>query len=420
MKKTMIIGLGPEYNYPNDYKTWEESNTKYASNHGASLISRVLSKQFDGVYVDDFSNIDELNEIFDQCIVGFATHVTDWRDVSKFTNVVEKLDMPVFAFSLGLQDYSGGIKSISKLHPSMKKLLDIVSDRSKYLGVRGNYTASLLFKNGLKNVVPIGCPTVYWNLNGELKIQKPTELKNPGIVFHRTLLGDQGIHLAEGKAKIIGQDFLDEVIFSNNKGNDEVLFEMEKNQYKSQGHFDKAMSLITDKGVFQYTFDEWFKGLNKYDFIVGPRLHGCVASLIQNIPAVLLARDLRVQEIGEFYDIPHYHYKDLKKFKSINEIFESVDYTKFNKTYKLRYDNYIKLLEDNGLESNLNNTNVIDDYVFNSSDYRTNLHIGNSNMSDLNDRLSLMEKRVKEINNRHNLIMKLPFSKKIKKIIKSK
>lgn len=420
MKKTMLIGLGPEYNYPNDYKTWEKLDTKYASNHGASLISRALSKQFDADYVDDFSNIEKLNSTYDQCIISFATHVTDWRDVSRYTDVVEKLDMPVFAFSLGLQDYSGGIKSINKLHVSMQKLLEIVADRSKYLGVRGNYTANILYKNGIKNVVPIGCPTIYWNLNRDLNITKPKGFKNSGIVFHRTLLNKQGIHLAEPNAKIIGQDFLDEVIFSNNRGNDDILFEMEKNQYKNQGYYNEAMKLIENNGVFQYTFREWFDYLNNFDFILGPRLHGCVASLIQNIPAVLLARDLRVKEIGEFYDIPCYHYSELVKFKSIKEIFDAVDYTQFNKTYKLRYDNYIKFLNENGLESNLDNSKIIDDFRFNSSDIRSNLYINSLNDIDFSERLSLVEKRIKEINKRHDLIMKLPFSKKIKEILKKK
>ena len=131
--KTMIIGLGPDYNYPGDFHQWKLDNTRYASNHGASLISRALIKQLAADYVDDFSDIDNLNRTYDACVIAFATHVTSWRDVSEYTSVIEKLKMPVHAFSLGIQDYSGSSTSVNNLHPSMVRLLEIVSDRSKYM-----------------------------------------------------------------------------------------------------------------------------------------------------------------------------------------------------------------------------------------------------------------------------------------------
>ncbi|MCB9499647.1 MAG: hypothetical protein H6690_00080 [Erysipelotrichaceae bacterium] len=59
------------------------------------------------------------------------------EDVSIYTNFVERLKLPTYAFSLGVQDYSSSTSKILNIHPSMKRLLEIVSDSSKYLGVRG-------------------------------------------------------------------------------------------------------------------------------------------------------------------------------------------------------------------------------------------------------------------------------------------
>ncbi|HLT71717.1 MAG TPA: hypothetical protein VKZ75_03665, partial [Cyclobacteriaceae bacterium] len=59
MKKVMVIGLSPVYNYPGDLDKWSSENTRFASNHGASLISRTLMKMFDADYVDDFSKVEE-------------------------------------------------------------------------------------------------------------------------------------------------------------------------------------------------------------------------------------------------------------------------------------------------------------------------------------------------------------------------
>jgi len=412
MKKTMIIGLGPEYNYPGKLSIWNEADTKYASNHGASLISRTLAKQFNGEFIeiDIFGNIDELREKYDQCIIAFAPHITNWRDVSIYTNFIEKLKLPTYAFSLGVQDYASSTSSVFKIHPSMKRLLEIVSDRSKYLGVRGNYTASILHKNGFKNVVPVGCPTVYGNLHRNLEIKKPDEIKKPGIVYHRALTQKEGFHLLN-EIPLIGQDFLDEVYFTDNLKDDQELLNVHLNKLGDQ----RALALIKENGVFHYKFQEWFDYIKTRDFILGARLHGCIAALIQQIPAVLLARDLRVQEMAEFFNIPVVPFINLSSKKSVQQIFEEADYSAFNKTYKLRYDNYVKFLNDNGLESTLDTSILIDDLLFNYQDLKSNIHILNSDIQHIKTEMDEFKEALKTADALYNTLGKIPFIKKVGK-----
>jgi len=136
-KKTMVIGLGPDYNYPGKLALWGKNNTRYASNHGASLISRTIAKQFNAEYIDDLSNIELLNEKYDTCFIAFATHITTWRDVSEYADVIEKLKMKVIALSLGVQDYFSKSNDTFVFHPSLMRLLSIVNHKSSYIGVRG-------------------------------------------------------------------------------------------------------------------------------------------------------------------------------------------------------------------------------------------------------------------------------------------
>ncbi|MCB9361776.1 MAG: polysaccharide pyruvyl transferase family protein [Flavobacteriales bacterium] len=416
MKKTMIIGLGPEYNYPKKISKWFEADTKYASNHGASLISRAIAKQFNGehVEIDEFNKVNELREKYDQCIIAFATHVTNWRDVSIYTNFIEKLNLPTFAFSLGVQDYAGATSSVLKLHPSMKRLLEIVSDRSKYIGVRGNYTASILYKNGFKNVMPVGCPTVYWNLHPNLEIHKPETINNPAIVYHRTLSQKEGIHLLKD-IPLIGQDFLDEVVFTKNLEDDVELKKSELAKYTKDPNGSVAIGLIDKNGIFHYSFQEWFDYVKSKDFILGARLHGCIGALIQGVPAVLLARDLRVKEIAEFFNIPVVNYEDLNKKISVKQIFQEADYSAFNRTYKLRYNNYIKFLNENKLESKLDISSLKEDFLFNHQDLRANLSILNTDIQGIKEELDSFKEALKTADAMHKLLDKLPLADKIAK-----
>lgn len=405
-KKAMVIGLGPEYNYPNELAKWGKENTRYASNHGASLISRAITKQFNAEFVDDFSNIESLNNKYDTCFIAFATHITTKRDVSEYADVIEKLDMKVIALSLGVQDYFSNSNESFIFHPSLMKLLKIVSEKSNYIGVRGSHTASLLYKNGFTNVLPIGCPTLFWNLKPELNIEKSETFKEPAIVYHRTI-ANEGFHLLKN-IPIVGQDFLDEVVFTKNLEEDVKLKELEIVEYKKYHHTDEILSYIDKNGVFHYSFQEWFDYIRTKDFILGPRLHGCIAALIQGIPAVMLARDLRVNEIAEFFNIPKIRYDELSDKSSAQQIFDEADYIKFNETYKLRYKNYLNFLALNGVESNLSSNNSeISNYTFTQDDYIRNLSIIHKEIRSLENRISEIQGDVKKLNKLKPTIEKL-------------
>jgi len=348
--KAMIIGLGPEYNYPGELAKWGKQNTRYASNHGASLISRTLAKQFGAEHVEDFSDIPALKRKYDVCIVAFATHITSWRDVSMYADAIEKLDMKTVAFSLGVQDYSQDTDQVVALHPSIKRLLELVSERSDLLGVRGHHTASILYKNGFKNVAPIGCPTIFWGLAPDLKIIKPDSFSKPVVVYHRTLAG---VNLGLMKdVPLLGQDFLDEAVFTDRLKDDVPLQKAERVKYAKQGNAEEAMEIIKKQGIFKDNFQAWFDFIKAHDFVFGPRLHGCIAALIQGIPAVLLTRDLRTREIAEMLEIPCVSYDKVGN-KTSHQIFQEADFSNFNRIYNKRYNNYLNLLEQNGLSHNL-------------------------------------------------------------------
>ena len=308
--KAMVIGLGPQYNYPGNIDVWSENNTRYASNLGASLISNSLLKEFDADYIDDFSDINALKQKYDTCLIAFATHITTWRDVSFYTNIVEKLNMKTIALSLGVQDYAGKSVDVFKLHPSIKRLLEIVSSSSTWMGVRGHYTASILYQNGFSNVIPIGCPTMYWGLNNDLQIKKPEKYEKPLIVYHRAL-ADSAYKIMQ-TTPILGQDYEDHIVFNDELKNDPKLKKWIVSEYDKMLNNKSIRKSIAENGIFVKDFTEWFNIIGKHDFVFGTRLHGCIAGLIQKKPAVLIPRDLRVKEIADFFEYSHCWYRTIK------------------------------------------------------------------------------------------------------------
>ena len=356
--KTMIIGISPEYNYPGSFEKWKSNNTYYASNHGASFICQALLREFDADYIDNFSDIPSLKNNYDVCILALSTHIHRKRDISYLADIVEKLDMKTIAPSLGMEDYIAASNHIVELHPSVIRLLRLVSERSEAIGVRGPHTASILQKHGFDNIIPVGCPSLQWQLKDNIHIHKNESMTKPLIVYHRTMCSYAQEAMKE--STILGQDFLDEVVFTNNRNNDNLLHQQEMSQYLKFDDYKTVLGIIHRNGIFPNRYKLWFDIIGAHDFVIGARLHGCIAALIQGVPAVLVPRDLRMLEIADFYDIPTASIEDIQK-KSIRQIYDEVDFSNFIKTHKDRYKNYYDFLEKNKLVHKLRRPSLHDD-----------------------------------------------------------
>ena len=284
--------------------------------------------------MDIYSDISNLKNKYDVCILAFATHIHPTRDVSIYADLVEQLDIKAIVISAGIKDYDENISLNYKLHPSIYKILRKAAESSQWIGVRGHYSASVLRSNGFKNVVPIGCPSMYWTLDENVHIEKPARFSKPLISYHRMIALNSYDFIRS--LTLLGQDFQDQIVFTNTLKDDTSLMQYIEMSYSVNGvHLrDKIFDTIKANGVFIFRFKEWFDFIGEHDFVVGSRLHGTIASLIQGNPAVLVVRDLRTREIAEFYHIPSVTFNDLNE-NSIEDIYRQADFTKFNDVYAL-------------------------------------------------------------------------------------
>lgn len=91
-------------------------------------------------------------------------------------NLLEKIQKPVVVAGLGANSFMGFDSEFYKqLSPELVDFLHYLSGRCVELGVRGNYTAEVLGQLGVKNAVPIGCPS-YFETGKDRVIKKKAAL----------------------------------------------------------------------------------------------------------------------------------------------------------------------------------------------------------------------------------------------------
>ena len=123
------------------------------------------------------------------CLLALATHIHRRRDMSYYVDALERLEMPTVALSLGIEDYlEESHLADYTLDPTVRRLLEIVSERSSWIGVRGPHSAVALIRNGFRNVVPVGCPSVYSPLRPDHRVEKAATFERPLCVYHRSLV----------------------------------------------------------------------------------------------------------------------------------------------------------------------------------------------------------------------------------------
>lgn len=381
---TFTIGISPEYNYPGNIDIWNTDNTFYASNFGGSLVTRAIMREFNADYISDFSDIESIKKKYDTCILSLATHAHKTRNISKYVDLLEKLQVKVIVLSLGVEDYVGSLNEPYKLSPSVRRLLHLAQESSSWIGVRGPYTASIVQQNGFRDVVPIGCPTIYWNMKEEFDLNVPDKASsNPLVVYHKSLV----IKFNEliKNYKILGQDFQDEVIFTENLLDDKKLLNEEMEFYNSLENSEETLSLIKKNGLYPKTVDEWFNIIGKQDMVFGPRLHGCIASLIQGVPAIFTPRDLRVREMVEVFNFPSVDYKKLTGL-TFEDMYKMVDFDKFKETYKFRFKNYMAFLNENKIDSNFEKY-PSEKFTYATSDITSSNYLSNIQISEIKNEL---------------------------------
>lgn len=367
---TRILLMGAPYKVEN-YQARSGADCFEATgrNTGNLLIGNGLVSQLDYDRLESYRydmSPEYIEENFDQVAIAAANFLFPGFDLSPLSSILDKIKLPAFMVGLGAQMPSSEF-NLDDIPEGTWRLVHIVAERSKSIGVRGYFTADQLVKNGVKNIRVTGCPSLYTTLSPSIRIKRPA-LTEGRIVFN----GSRNVvsHSIDKKSAIrVERLLLQEAIrtgspfvFQNENPEMQVHWGEEPEAHagalKSLSKFfsiEEAdlVSYYRDKGKLFFSVQEWFDWIGDYDFSVGTRFHGNLAALLNGVPAVVVVHDSRTRELCEYAAIPHVMLGDMGEHLGLQKIYESANFDLFEERYNSNFRKYIAFLNENGIKHKL-------------------------------------------------------------------
>ncbi len=251
-----------------------------------------------------------INRHFDALILGMAYEIGAERDLTPALALLERIHIPIVTLGLAIEhaDLAG-----TDIHDSVRGVLGLLSERAALFGVRAHSTLQWLEGNGFRRSVPLGCPTLHLYPDAILGMERlgvaagQATFASGGYLFRHEARSRALADLFAGhRADYIMQDELSALSDEELRGIAwrDGARELSADDLNRVGERRLGYRLPFRR---YYLFDDmpsWRQGMSRYDAYVGDRFHGATVALQLGKPTVVLAKDVRSQELCEFYRLP--------------------------------------------------------------------------------------------------------------------
>lgn len=354
-----------------DAPTWQQKFDRTGFNTGNLLIGHavvrhlVFSSLGVGTVVEDLRALEETT---DYIVIPSANFLHESFDLSFYADFLEKVRVPAVMIGVGAQapSYDARIK----IPPGTERFVRIVAERSKSIGVRGYFTAEVLNRLGIKNVRVIGCPSLYWGSQPNLRIpQRQWGAGSMRVAFngsrnvtgHSTSPAD-AIRIERSlleAARAIGSPY----VLQNEVPEIAIAAgESIPDQERQIEGILRALGLGWTSAEYLafarqqtrvfFSVEEWSAFIRGFDFVLGSRFHGNLIALLQGVPAFVIAHDARTRELCELFHMPHLQVSEVPRI-DVRALYELADYSAMELQYNALVRNYIEFLDENSVQHKL-------------------------------------------------------------------
>lgn len=309
---------------------------------------------------DFFSNdmsCDYINVNYDLIILPMANifWVGHKKALERLSAIFEQIHIPTFVIACGVQadSYDDLEMLIENLREPASRFITAIYNTGGEFALRGYFTKEFFDKLGFRSAVVTGCPSLF-QCGRSLAIHNQcVEAEQFKVAFNGRMEGVAHLLFLYPKSEYFDQHNYFDLIYCR-----DILGNGGKKALKSlviEHGFDAVLLAAELRLNLFPDMREWYHYLReqKFNFSFGSRIHGNVMSVLSGIPSVVWTCDSRTREMAEFFDIPYV--RNIPK--DIYKCYLDADYTKFNASFKHRFDDFEKFLCCCGICERVNEKN---------------------------------------------------------------
>jgi polysaccharide pyruvyl transferase WcaK-like protein len=317
----------------------------------------------------DMAIIDRLNEEYDYVFLRGSNYVHQHMKWSETVQVLKRLKIPVIAFGIGAQ---APVKGKLELSDETKTVLRMMADSTTSIGVRGTYSAQVLWDIGIRNVRIIGCPTAFRRNDPDLAIKLPSldSVQQVGVTlrrevsptyaqdikryltFHRDLVKDLASRF---DVVLMAQGEVEEkkLVFGTPEQKEEGIAALRANKWVADWYLDETMEELYRNRLFYSDVVADYEALvQQKDLVLGYRLHGNLMALSNGTPSIYFTYDSRTVEFAETFQIPSFDVFSGRTFE-LESYWDQSLFDRFNRAYHHTYREMRTFLVENGVDTKM-------------------------------------------------------------------
>jgi hypothetical protein len=259
----------------------------------------------------------------DHLVFPAANYLNPQWDFGDQATLIDKLGHETLVFGLGAQ--SDNEDAHLDLRPGTVRFLKALSAHSRTIFVRGDYTAEICASYGVKNVQPLGCPSITLSADRRLGRTMLERASAPvtslyfagGVLKGNTIAAERKLYeevLAREGSSFVLQHPTDLVeLASGSRIKPSELFGILNyhdffDRETSFRHFHRGFTRVAR---WYADVPTWLAEAARHSHAVNTRMHGAVMSLTAGVPTIILAHDARIREMCRVMALPHIDPADL-------------------------------------------------------------------------------------------------------------
>ncbi len=374
MKKVLVISPSGEV-YDHDWVRWysKEGFDRFPDHYHNIGDAFVFDSSLKLLRYDRLSSLDiraptdadieRYNTEYDYAFLRGSNYLHNEMDWENAPSVLAKLRIPVIAFGIGAQASS---KKKLVLNQATRRVLSLIAERCQSFGVRGAYTADVLWSVGVRNVRIVACPTIFRNNDPALRIDLPALESVRDVAY--TLRREVDLTYAQDLRRyldlqrqtildlaqrfsldVLAQGEVEEknVLWGNPGQRDAALDKLRQEGWL-QGPADPLEQLYATRLFYSDNVAEFEQKLRRKHLVLGYRLHGNLLGLANRVPSVYFTYDSRTAEFAETLQIPHFDVFSGRPFR-LEEYWDQSLFERFNRAYYQTYRAMRLFLDENGI-----------------------------------------------------------------------